>query len=162
MDREQAEILGTPTRKLRISMCFFPTPNQRPGRNDGAREVHGEARRARRLRSIPLQIRRASSCPSYHAYSIDGEIHRAPGVRELRNPREDYEVLQRMGISVSGAIVIARYGKPVARYQAEGRGRARGPRLHRLFRPQRRRLFRERRYSRWAGSASATAPSAAA
>ena len=72
--------------------------------------------------------------------------HRAAGLRELRQSRDDYEELDRLGISVKGAIVIARYGESLARHQAEGRGRARRGRLHHLFRSARRRLLRRATY----------------
>ena len=48
--------------------------------------------------------------PSYNAYSADGDVT-APLVYVNYGNREDYEVLERMGISVKGAIVIARYGE---------------------------------------------------
>ena len=64
----------------------------------------------------------------------------AAGVCELRH-REDYEQLDRLGISVKGAIVIARYGARLARHQAQGRRRARSRRLHHLFGSRGRRLF---------------------
>ena len=48
--------------------------------------------------------------PTYNAYSIDGEVT-APLVYVNYGNREDYEQLDRLGISVKGAIVIARYGE---------------------------------------------------
>src|SRR6202050_2819893 len=47
--------------------------------------------------------------PSYNAYSIDGDVT-APLVYVNFGIPEDYEALDRLGISVKGAIVIARYG----------------------------------------------------
>ena len=47
--------------------------------------------------------------PSYNAYSIDGDVT-APLVYVNYGVPEDYETLDRLGISVKGAIVIARYG----------------------------------------------------
>ena len=47
---------------------------------------------------------------------------------------EDYEKLDRLGISVKGAIVIAQVRWILARHQAEGGGRARRGRLPDLFR----------------------------
>jgi N-acetylated-alpha-linked acidic dipeptidase len=46
--------------------------------------------------------------PTYHAYSIDGDVT-APLVYVNYGVPEDYEQLERMGVSVKGAIVIARY-----------------------------------------------------
>jgi N-acetylated-alpha-linked acidic dipeptidase len=48
--------------------------------------------------------------PTYNAYSIDGDVT-APLVYVNYGNREDYEQLDRLGISVKGAIVIARYGE---------------------------------------------------
>jgi N-acetylated-alpha-linked acidic dipeptidase len=47
--------------------------------------------------------------PSYNAYSIDGDVT-APLVYVNYGASDDYEQLERLGISVKGAIVIARYG----------------------------------------------------
>jgi N-acetylated-alpha-linked acidic dipeptidase len=47
--------------------------------------------------------------PTYNAYSIDGDVT-APLVYVNFGNREDYEQLDRLGISVKGAIVISRYG----------------------------------------------------
>ena len=48
--------------------------------------------------------------PTYNAYSIDGDVT-APLVYVNYGLREDYEQLDRLGISVKGAIVITRYGE---------------------------------------------------
>jgi N-acetylated-alpha-linked acidic dipeptidase len=47
--------------------------------------------------------------PTYNAYSIDGDVT-APLVYVNFGVPDDYEALDRLGISVKGAIVIARYG----------------------------------------------------
>ena len=47
--------------------------------------------------------------PVYNAYSIDGDVT-APLVYVNYGIPEDYDTLDRLGISVKGAIVIARYG----------------------------------------------------
>jgi N-acetylated-alpha-linked acidic dipeptidase len=57
----------------------------------------------------PTSNQKAEQLPVYHAYSIDGEAT-APLVYVNYGIPADYEELQRMGISVNGAIVIARYG----------------------------------------------------
>jgi len=51
----------------------------------------------------------AEQLPTYHAYSIDGDVT-APLVYVNYGIPEDYDELERLGISVKGAIVIARYG----------------------------------------------------
>jgi N-acetylated-alpha-linked acidic dipeptidase len=57
----------------------------------------------------PTSNQQSEQLPVYHAYSIDGEAT-APLVYVNYGIPADYEQLARMGISVNGAIVIARYG----------------------------------------------------
>ena len=57
----------------------------------------------------PTSNQTSEQLPSYNAYSIDGDVT-APLVYVNYGNREDYEELDRLGISVKGAIVIARYG----------------------------------------------------
>jgi N-acetylated-alpha-linked acidic dipeptidase len=52
----------------------------------------------------------AEQLPTYNAYSADGDVT-APLIYVNYGNREDYDELDRMGISVKGAIVIARYGE---------------------------------------------------
>ena len=52
---------------------------------------------------------KSEQLPVYNAYSIDGEMT-APLVYVNYGVPADYEQLERMGVSVNGAIVIARYG----------------------------------------------------
>ena len=58
----------------------------------------------------PTSSQTAEQLPTYNAYSIDGDVT-APLVYVNYGSREDYEELDRLGISVKGAIVIARYGE---------------------------------------------------
>src|SRR6202034_3807675 len=58
----------------------------------------------------PTSGQTAEQLPTYNAYSIDGDVT-APLVYVNYGNREDYEELDRLGISVKGAIVIARYGE---------------------------------------------------
>jgi N-acetylated-alpha-linked acidic dipeptidase len=58
----------------------------------------------------PTSGQTAEQLPTYNAYSIDGDVT-APLVYVNYGNREDYEQLDRLGISVRGAIVIARYGQ---------------------------------------------------
>ncbi len=51
----------------------------------------------------------AEQLPTYNAYSADGDVT-APLVYVNYGIPDDYEKLERMGVSVKGAIVIARYG----------------------------------------------------
>ena len=57
----------------------------------------------------PTSNQQAEQLPSYNAYSIDGDVT-APLVYVNYGVPDDYDELERMGISVKGAIVIARYG----------------------------------------------------
>ena len=59
--------------------------------------------------SDPTSSQSAEQLPSYNAYSADGDVT-APLIYVNYGNREDYEQLDRLGISVKGAIVIARYG----------------------------------------------------
>jgi N-acetylated-alpha-linked acidic dipeptidase len=58
----------------------------------------------------PTSGQKSEQLPSYNAYSIDGDVT-APLVYVNYGRPEDYEQLDRLGISVRGAIVIARYGQ---------------------------------------------------
>jgi len=58
----------------------------------------------------PTSNQTAEQLPTYNAYSIDGDVT-APLVYVNYGVPEDYEVLERRGVSVKGAIVMARYGK---------------------------------------------------
>ncbi len=57
----------------------------------------------------PTSNQHAEQLPTYNAYSIDGNVT-APLVYVNYGIPEDYEQLERLGVSVKGAIVIARYG----------------------------------------------------
>ena len=57
----------------------------------------------------PTSNQTAEQLPTYNAYSADGDVT-APLVYVNYGNREDYEQLDRLGVSVKGAIVIARYG----------------------------------------------------
>ncbi len=88
---------------------LFPTPLQR------VVELIGPRRFAARLREPaikqdPSTAQQAEQLPTYNAYSPDGDVT-APLVYVNYGVPEDYVRLERMGISVKGAIVIARYGR---------------------------------------------------
>src|SRR5215510_12980316 len=57
----------------------------------------------------PTSNQQSEQLPTYNAYSIDGDVT-APLVYVNYGIPKDYEELDRLGISVKGAIVIARYG----------------------------------------------------
>jgi N-acetylated-alpha-linked acidic dipeptidase len=56
----------------------------------------------------PTSGQKSEQLPTYNAYSIDGDVT-APLVFVNYGLPEDYEKLDRLGISVKGAIVIAKY-----------------------------------------------------
>src|SRR6185436_9065176 len=57
----------------------------------------------------PTSSQKSEQLPSYNAYSADGDVT-GPLVYVNYGVPADYEELDRRGISVKGAIVIARYG----------------------------------------------------
>jgi N-acetylated-alpha-linked acidic dipeptidase len=61
------------------------------------------------LKEDPTTNQRSEQLPTYNAYSGDGDVT-APLVYVNYGVPDDYEQLERRGISVKGAIVIARYG----------------------------------------------------
>ena len=87
---------------------LFPTPKER------AVELLEPTHFVAKLQEPPLAVdptsqQTAEQLPTYNAYSKDGDVT-APLVYVNYGVREDYEQLDRMGVSVKGAIVIARYG----------------------------------------------------
>ena len=87
---------------------LFPTPKQR------AVELLEPTKFTAKLQEPALAVDPTSSqtaeqLPTYNAYSIDGDVT-APLVYVNYGVRDDYEQLDRMSVSVKGAIVIARYG----------------------------------------------------
>jgi N-acetylated-alpha-linked acidic dipeptidase len=62
------------------------------------------------LAADPTSNQTSEQLPTYNAYSIDGDVT-APLVYVNYGNRDDYDQLDRLGVSVKGAIVIARYGE---------------------------------------------------
>ena len=58
----------------------------------------------------PTSSQKSEQLPTYHVYSIDGDVT-GPLVYVNYGGPEDYKELERLGVSVKGAIVIARYGR---------------------------------------------------
>src|SRR5260221_2124507 len=87
---------------------LFPTPKERL-----VELVEGGPKFVAKLQEPSLQQdltsnQQAEQLPTYNAYSIDGDVT-APLVYVNYGIPEDYEQLERLGISVQGKIVIARY-----------------------------------------------------
>ncbi|HEX4933750.1 MAG TPA: transferrin receptor-like dimerization domain-containing protein [Gemmatimonadaceae bacterium] len=94
--------------KLERFDVLFPTPKVR------VLELVGPTRFTAKLeepilKEDPATSQRAEQLPTYNAYSGDGDVT-APLVYVNYGVPADYEELERRGISVKGAIVIARYG----------------------------------------------------
>jgi N-acetylated-alpha-linked acidic dipeptidase len=87
---------------------LFPTPKERLVELvDGGPKFVAKLQEPALLQD-PTSNQQAEQLPTYNAYSIDGDVT-APLVYVNYGIPEDYEQLDRMGISVKGKIVIARY-----------------------------------------------------
>src|SRR3989454_1835250 len=87
---------------------LFPTPQER------VVELVAPTRFTAKLQEPPVagdatSAQQGEQLPTYNAYSIDGDVT-APLVYVNYGIPADYERLERLGISVKGAIVLARYG----------------------------------------------------
>ena len=87
---------------------LFPSPKER------AVELVEPKRFVAKLQEPPVSVdptsnQQAEQLPTYNAYSIDGDVT-APLVYVNYGVPDDYDQLDRLGISVKGAIVITRYG----------------------------------------------------
>ncbi len=94
--------------KIETFNVLFPTPKER------VLELIEPTRYKAKLQepslvADPTSNQTSEQLPTYNAYSADGDVT-APLVYVNYGNREDYEQLDRLGISVKGAIVIARYG----------------------------------------------------
>src|SRR6476659_4020594 len=87
---------------------LFPTPKER------VLELTEPTRYTAKLQepadsADPTSNQQSEQLPTYNAYSIDGDVTGKLVYVNYGLPR-DYEELDRLGVSVKGAIVIARYG----------------------------------------------------
>ena len=87
---------------------LFPTPKERIVELTGPTKYRAKLQEPI-LAIDPTSNQTAEQLPTYNAYSADGDVT-APLIYVNHGIREDYEQLDRLGISVKGAIVIARYG----------------------------------------------------
>lgn len=88
---------------------LFPTPKER------VLEMVAPTKFTAKLQEPPVAVDPTSSqqgeqLPTYNAYSADGDVT-APLVYVNYGLPSDYDELQRLGVSVKGTIVIARYGQ---------------------------------------------------
>jgi N-acetylated-alpha-linked acidic dipeptidase len=114
-DKENAEWIASKFKEfgfesqIETFSVLFPTPKERL-----VELVEGGPHFTAKLQEPvvpedPTSNQTAEQLPTYNAYSIDGDVT-APLVYVNYGLPEDYEILERRGISVKGAIIIARYG----------------------------------------------------
>ncbi|GAC1644434.1 MAG: transferrin receptor-like dimerization domain-containing protein [Acidobacteriaceae bacterium] len=114
-DKDNAEWLVAQLRsfgldaKIEEFEALFPTPKLRK------LELLGPVKFTAKLEEPALPIdptsgQKNEQLPTYNAYSHDGDVT-APLVYVNYGAPADYEKLEAMGVSVKGAIVIARYGQ---------------------------------------------------
>jgi len=113
-DKENAEWIAAKFKDFGLDThieqfdVLYPTPKERV-----VELVEGGPKFSAKLQEPALPVDPTSSqqseqLPTYHAYSKDGDVT-APLVYVNYGIPEDYKQLDRMGISVKGKIVIARY-----------------------------------------------------
>ena len=114
-DKDNAEWIAAQLRsygldaKIETFDTLFPTPLERSLELLEPRKYTAKLEEPA-LPEDPTTNQKSEQLPTYNAYSIDGDVT-GPVVYVNYGTPADYDQLQRMGISVSGAIVIARYGE---------------------------------------------------
>jgi len=94
--------------KIETFDVLFPTPKERL--LEMVEPTHFTAKlQEPQLPVDPTSRQQSEQLPSYNAYSVDGDVT-APLIFVNYGLPKDYEQLDRLGISVKGAIVIAKYG----------------------------------------------------
>jgi N-acetylated-alpha-linked acidic dipeptidase len=87
---------------------LFPTPKERLLELIAPTKYHAKLQEPA-VPGDPTSSQTSQQLPTYNAYSADGDVTGAL-VYVNYGMRDDYDQLDRMGISVKGKIVIARYG----------------------------------------------------
>ncbi|MCU1250413.1 MAG: Glutamate carboxypeptidase [Edaphobacter sp.] len=95
--------------KIEQFEALFPTPKSRKLELLGPEKFEATLDEPV-LKVDPTSDQKKEQLPTYNAYSRDGDVT-APLVYVNYGAPGDYEELERMGVSVKGAIVIARYGQ---------------------------------------------------
>jgi N-acetylated-alpha-linked acidic dipeptidase len=114
-DKDNAEWMlansksGASTLRSRISTSSFPPPKSAWSNCSGQNVKFTASLQEPPVPEDPTSNQTAEQLPTYNAYSADGDVT-GPLVYVNYGTREDYEELDRLGISVKGAVVIARYG----------------------------------------------------
>ena len=87
---------------------LFPTPKERVLEMVAPTQFRAKLEEPA-LAADPTSGQKSEQLPTYNAYSTDGDVT-APLVFVNYGLPKDYERLERLGVSVKGAIVIAKYG----------------------------------------------------
>jgi N-acetylated-alpha-linked acidic dipeptidase len=113
-DKDNAEWLAAKFKEFGLDAhieqfdVLYPTPKERVVELvDGGPKFVAKLQEPA-LKEDPTSDQQAEQLPTYNVYSIDGDVT-APLVYVNYGIPEDYEQLDRLGISVKGKIVIARY-----------------------------------------------------
>src|SRR5258708_485006 len=113
-DKDNAEWIASKFKEFGLDThieqfdVLFPTPKERLVELvDGGPKFVAKLQEPALVQD-PTSNQQAEQLPTYNAYSIDGDVT-APLVYVNYGIPEDYEQLERMGVSVKGKIVIARY-----------------------------------------------------
>ncbi|HET9742762.1 MAG TPA: transferrin receptor-like dimerization domain-containing protein [Terriglobales bacterium] len=105
---------------------LFPTPKERLVELVGPTHFKAKLQEPT-VPGDPTSSQTAMQLPTYNAYSADGDVT-GPLVYVNYGMRDDYDELDKLGVSVKGAIVIARYGagwrgiKPKVAYEHGAKG----------------------------------------
>ncbi len=95
--------------KIEQFEALFPTPKSRKLELLGPEKFEATLEEPA-IKVDPTSDQKKEQLPTYNAYSRDGDVT-APLVYVNYGAPADYEELAAMGVSVKGAIVIARYGQ---------------------------------------------------
>ncbi len=113
-DKENAEWLVSTYKKWGLDAriesfkVLFPTPKERAVELVEPRKFTARLQEPT-VAADPTSGQHKEQLPTYNAYSVDGDVT-APLVYVNYGTPDDYEQLAKLGISVKGCIIIARYG----------------------------------------------------
>ncbi len=114
-DKDNAEWIASKFKEFGLETqienfdVLFPTPKERLIELVEGGPYFKAKMQEPALAEDPTSNQTAEQLPTYNAYSIDGDVT-GPLVYVNYGVPEDYEELARRGVSVKGAVVIARYG----------------------------------------------------
>jgi N-acetylated-alpha-linked acidic dipeptidase len=114
-DKDNAEWLATKFKEFGLDThietfeILYPTPKERTVELVGGGPKFAAKLQEPVVAQDPTSNQQSEQLPTYNAYSIDGDVT-APLVFVNYGIPEDYEQLDRLGVSVKGTIVIAKYG----------------------------------------------------